>query len=112
MNLQLATIPKFTVRANSGESGPKLKNAFIQNSYKTYGLRVMVVARDQANDSLLISQSAVLRTYSMTLPSTKAFSDVLPLATRGGLHPMYNLHSRATRIALDGWSTYLKFLNA
>ena len=63
----------------------------------------MVVAGDQANDTMLISQSAVLRTYSVTLPTTKAFSNVLALATHEVLCRMYDLPSRATRIALDGW---------
>ena len=62
----------------------------------------MAVAGGGANDTIAIHQSAVLSTYAVTLPSTKAFSDVLPLVTHGGLPPMYDLHSQAARIALDG----------
>ena len=61
------------------------------------------MAGNRASDAVVISQSAILRTYSVTLPTTKAFSDVLALATHEGLRRMYDLPSRATRIALDGW---------
>ena len=60
------------------------------------------MAGDGASDTTVICRSAVYRTYPVTIPTIKAFSDVLTLATHGGLRDMYDLHSQAPRIVLEG----------